>query len=340
MAGSLSKLEELLGLIPELLCHNCKSVPGPNKKQKNRYSCINAAHTLCEDHKTECPCGSKVVKSPSRVIAKLLQNLPWMCQNYKTGCRESKTDVEELEHHQGKCIYRQIFCPNVVCNNKVIFKDVIDHLKTFHKLKIIEHKMIPGKVNIYHVRLDNSNNFSSGSAWVPCKITTSCGAVFFTVGKAIANTVYFWTIFLGSSDEARRYSCKYSVVSKIGEKFNFEGPVHTLDKDRYSCTDAAHTLCEEHKAKCPCGSFVGKIPSPFIAKFLQDKPWMCQNYKNGCLESKMDLVDLEHHRVKCIYRQVFCPRVYCKEKKVLFKNVFDHLKTCLKKPIFEEKIYN
>ena len=242
MAGSLSKLEELLGLIPELLCHNCKSVPGPNEKQKNRYSCINAAHTLCEDHKTECPCGSKVVKSPSRVIAKLLQNLPWMCQNYKTGCRESNTDVEELEHHQGKCIYRQIFCPNVVCNNKVIFKDVIDHLKTFHKLKIIEHKMIPGKVNTYHVRLDNSNNFSSGSAWVPCKITTSCGAVFFTVGKAIANTVYFWTIFLGSSDEARRYSCKYSVMSKIGEKFNFDGPVHTLDKECMDIIDFGSLL--------------------------------------------------------------------------------------------------
>ena len=243
MAGSLSKLEELLGLIPELLCHNCKSVPGPTEKQKKRYSCINAAHTLCEDHKTECPCGSKVVKSPSRVIAKLLQNLPWMCQNYKTGCRESKTDVEELEHHQGKCIYRQVFCPYVVCNKEeVFFKDVIDHLRTFHKLKIVEHKMVVGKINTFRVRLANSNNFNSDFSWFPCKITTSCGAVFFSVGKTIAKTVYFWTIFLSSSDEARRYSCRYSVVSKIGEKFNFEGPVHTLDKGHMDIIDSGSLL--------------------------------------------------------------------------------------------------
>ena len=142
MAGSLSKLEELLGLIPELLCHNCKSVPGPNGKQKNRYSCINAAHTLCEDHKTVCPCGSKVVKSPSRVIAKLLQNLPWMCQNYKTGCRESKMDLVDLEHHhQVKCIYRQVFCPRVRCEEKkVLFKNVFDHLKTCLKNSIYEEE--------------------------------------------------------------------------------------------------------------------------------------------------------------------------------------------------------
>ena len=244
MAGSLSKLEELLGLIPELLCHNCKSVPGPNGKQKNRYSCINAAHTLCEDHKTECPCGSKVVKSPSRVIAKLLQNLPWMCQNYKTGCRESKMNMEDLDHHQGKCIYRQVFCPYIRCNKeeKVFFKDVMDHLKTLHKLKVLEYKMVVGKVNTFNVRLNNSNDLHSDIFWTPSKVTTSCGAVFFQVGKTIAKTLYFWIIFLGSSDEARKYSCTCSVTSKIGEKFNFNGPVHTLDKEFMDIIDSGSLL--------------------------------------------------------------------------------------------------
>ena len=139
MAGSLSKREELLGLISELQCHKCKDVPGPNGNKKNRYSCTRAAHTLCEEHKTKCACGSKVGESPSPVIAKFLMNLPWMCQNYKTGCLESKVNVEDLEYHQGICIYRQVFCPNVDCilyrhidceeEGKILFKDVIDHLK-------------------------------------------------------------------------------------------------------------------------------------------------------------------------------------------------------------------
>ena len=117
MAGLLSKHEELLRLIPDLQCHICKNIPRPNWKQKNRYSCFDSSHTLCEEHKTKCACGSKVGKSPSPVIANLLQNLPWMCQNYKIGCRESKMNVEDLDHHQRKCIYRQVYCPNFDCDN-------------------------------------------------------------------------------------------------------------------------------------------------------------------------------------------------------------------------------
>ena len=114
MAGLFSKHEELLRLIPVLQCQKCKNVPGPNGKQKNRYSCFDSSHTLCEKHKTNCPCGSMAGKSPSPVIANLLQNLPWMCQNYKTGCRESRMNEEGLQHHQGKCIYRKVFAPILV----------------------------------------------------------------------------------------------------------------------------------------------------------------------------------------------------------------------------------
>ena len=60
MAGFLSKSKELLRLIPDLQCLECKNVPGPNENQANRYSCTNASHILCEEHKTKCPCGSKV----------------------------------------------------------------------------------------------------------------------------------------------------------------------------------------------------------------------------------------------------------------------------------------
>ena len=50
---------------------------------------------------TRCPCGSKVGKSPSPFIARVLQDLdlPWMCQNYKYGCREIKINSEDLEYH-------------------------------------------------------------------------------------------------------------------------------------------------------------------------------------------------------------------------------------------------
>ena len=70
MAIALSKREEILRLISELQCHGCKNVPRPT--QKDRYSCINSAHTLCEEHIAKCPCGSLVGKSSSSVMDKQL----------------------------------------------------------------------------------------------------------------------------------------------------------------------------------------------------------------------------------------------------------------------------
>ena len=232
MSGYLSKVEELLRLMPELLCHECKNVPGPNGNQRNRYSCTNASHTLCEEHKTKCPCGSKVGKSPSPVIAKLLQNLPWMCQNYKTGCREIKMNGEDLERHHEKCIFRQVFCPHFNCDKtkKIVFKDVICHLKTFHKGLKCEYKPVIREQNKFLVGYATEKyGLKDGLFWSPSKLTSSCGAVFFSVGKIVRETVYLWIIFFGSSDEAKKFCCTLSITSKIGEKFNFSGPVSTLD---------------------------------------------------------------------------------------------------------------
>ena len=85
----------------------------------------------------------KVGKSLSPFIANVLQDLPWMCQNYKAGCQEIKMNVEDLEHHQRKCIYRQVFCPHPGknCQSKeILFKDVIEHLETSHNVHDFEGK--------------------------------------------------------------------------------------------------------------------------------------------------------------------------------------------------------
>ena len=82
MADFQSKSEHLLKILPNLQCHDCKDVPGPSDAKKSRYSCIEGSHVLCENHKHKCPCGTFVSKSPSPLAAKILEDLPWMCQNY------------------------------------------------------------------------------------------------------------------------------------------------------------------------------------------------------------------------------------------------------------------
>ena len=125
MAEFLSKCDQLLKLLPEMQCHKCKAVPGPNVDERNRYKCTNVyeSHTLCEEHKDKCPCGSMVGKCPSPMISKLLGGLPWICKNYRYGCREIKIAVEDLEYHQRNCIYRPVFCPRTNCRDKfALFK--------------------------------------------------------------------------------------------------------------------------------------------------------------------------------------------------------------------------
>ena len=233
MAVFLSKCKQLRKLIPELQCHKCSNVPGPNWKQKNRYSCIDSSHTLCEKHKIKCPCGSLVGKNPSPVIAKLLQDLPWMCQNYKNGCREIEMNVVDLNHHQEKCIYRKVFCPNY-CEEyaNILFKNVSNHLTICMEkpLDVYEMSHEANKFDIVFEPEEN-NGLKDGDSWFPTKMTTTCGAVFLICGWIANKTMYTWICLLGSSDEAKKYSCTYSMKNEIGEKFIYVGPVHTLDKN-------------------------------------------------------------------------------------------------------------
>ena len=133
MANYQAKCQELLRFIPDLQCHKCKDVPGPNGSDKNRYSCVDLSHTLCEKDKLKCPCGSLVAKNPSPITAKLIEDLPWMCQNYNRGCREIQTFIPGLEFHQRKCNFRQIQCPDLGCSQYVLIYEKRSYLPYFLK---------------------------------------------------------------------------------------------------------------------------------------------------------------------------------------------------------------
>ena len=159
MANYRAKCQELLRFMTDLQCYKCKDVPGPNENEKNRYSCLDSSHTLCEKDKLECPCGSVVGKNPSPLAAKLLEGLPWMCQNYKRGCREIKMEIGELEIHQRNCIFRLINCPRLGCFNKsrkieLLFKDLTKHLTDSHD-DDVKIPMLEGRKNMWAVKLDD-----------------------------------------------------------------------------------------------------------------------------------------------------------------------------------------
>ena len=211
------KCQELLKILPELQCQDCKDVPGPSEPKKRRYSCMNEAHVLCEDHKDMCPCGSLVGKKPSQIVAKILEDSPWMCQNYEKGCREIKKDEEELEYHQGKCIFRPVYCPSFVCiKTKVMFKDVSDHLTKFHK--IYTNNSGQWKFPMFHYKGFDEFDFeptAPDQSWRPVKITSTYKDMFFEVSYLKYDAFHTIIYLYGSSDEAKKFSCTISVTNKV-----------------------------------------------------------------------------------------------------------------------------
>ena len=95
------KPEFLENTIKSLQCFKCKDVPGFDKEQKNRYSCHDNAHQLCEKCKNgPCECGSTVGKSPNPAIHQMLKDMPVYCPHYNRNCREIFAQAEDLNYHQ------------------------------------------------------------------------------------------------------------------------------------------------------------------------------------------------------------------------------------------------
>jgi len=185
-----------------------------------------------------------------------MQSLPWMCQNYRWGCREVRVDVKTLETHHGECKFRKVICPlavefcprevedgELICEGKKIcLKDIFDHLNTVHKDNWRE---INGESNKWIQSIKIEGNVSNGSCWFPRKLTSTNGYVFGLVAKVqrySGKNLCLWMLFFGSTEEARNYSCRISVKNNFGNEFNYSGPVHTLDQTEKAIVNSGFLL--------------------------------------------------------------------------------------------------
>ena len=157
-----------------------------------------------------------------------------MCQNYKTGCREMKQTINELEFHQQKCIFRRVFCPDLACSKEsrnIMFKDVMKHINDSHG-NVREIKMLRGQKNIWRVKISNRQDLDDKLSWSGTMTSTS-GDVFFFQAKISNNYFHCWVNFLGSSGDAKNFNVNLSVDKSVNfcETFIYNGPVHILEKE-------------------------------------------------------------------------------------------------------------
>ena len=211
-------------LIEQLKCYICKS---GLKAGKHRWYRCTQLHLICQDCKEgkeafaanlfcDLPCKKKILLEHCKMTEALLnaENMLFNCENLLRGCQE-KLDAENMIFHQSECIYRLVSCPNLTCQLKVPFHELLKHAEA--------KKCLPHSVN-------TSDKGDATFVFYGCNVFTNAVSVslppvqlkvngigtFIATARIKDGTFYHWIQFVGSSHEAKKFS--YTLVYKNDEK--------------------------------------------------------------------------------------------------------------------------
>ena len=139
--------------------------------------------------------------------------MQFKCGNHARGCQES-SDKENIILHQSECIYRLVKCPRVMCGFEVPFHELREHMETKKCFECSDKKETFGKkVKEYH-------SFGFYEDLSPIRVEIE-NKTFFIVGRDNDGTFYHWIHFVGSSQEAKHFSCTLEYFERESEKIAF-----------------------------------------------------------------------------------------------------------------------
>ena len=148
----------------DLVCHICKDLPRPGKKQW--YRCLKL-HPICQDCKgknEKCSCGHTITNEFCKMTEKLLSvvGMKYNCVNTKNGCQEVLAETA-LESHESECIYRVVEClknayfSSFKCAEKVTFREVIQHYEGHGKIEKEEDLEVKHRKKCHELFLSGDN---------------------------------------------------------------------------------------------------------------------------------------------------------------------------------------
>ena len=204
-----------------IICDMCTIRPRPGKTRW--YRCLEN-HQICNDCKEEnqeCSCGEPISKELCEMTQQLLKCFNFSCKNVMNGCQDTFSE-DMLEDHELECFYRVVPCPFTsmqnrhVCNDKVIFRDVLGYLEYCVK-------PYSRKPKVYKFNNSNVDHFKK-----PQKLE-SYGRTFILCGKMKDKIVYRWVYMIGSPMEAKHFCFKMKFYGKK-TKTTFTGKVAAIDE--------------------------------------------------------------------------------------------------------------
>lgn len=181
----------------------------------------------------------------------LRDTLPIPCKNALNGC-EVALFKEDLNGHEELCIFRNIICANLKCNEKPVFKDYIDHFNANH---VIDGDDLNGQEDCKVFKAD----FTMKEAEVGhARRFAKFGRNFFDFGFLYAKEpcheriLRRWLLFQGSPSEAKNFVYESSLSSPDGCKIITVGQVVSLDEQHFKKTkfkifaDIAESFAQEN----------------------------------------------------------------------------------------------
>jgi hypothetical protein len=215
-----------------LVCQKCEEV----KKEGSIYTCDSGDHATCNDCfqiSQVCKCMASI-KHRNKAWEKMRTTLPLSCKFRKNGCT-SVLSLGSLAYHEVDCQCRPIFCPDLVCKNKIMFYWLDNHLTERHAA--LANEVCESFLEYCFIGLTEDFLKFTKAAWVPSKISLN-GAQFFRVMVLQNERFYIWTYYYGSKEEAKNYNCTIKVYGgPDNEQFTYDSPPRSLDESRDQVID-------------------------------------------------------------------------------------------------------
>ena len=270
-------------ILSELRCNSCKNDLTAYEHRKNVYVCVEFGHSLCENCKDECSCGSKVTKAPSKAISNLLQreplqNLANYCRFFQRGCRELlPAVVGEIEKHEKCCIFRSITCPTYYCKELISFRFLEQHLAPNHGLVLACRKSENSDIFLMYPNI-TAENYDDESTSRPRKLITSQNEIFFVSGILRNEMMHLWVQFYGSPEEAKNYEFSMSSKTNTSNMNTYYGPVYPIDEDKKVFWNKGETLAIPTRFMLGMIEKYGEFPIEIEIKCLKDE---AKNLESG-----------------------------------------------------------
>ena len=126
-----------------LICTNCKKPPRPGAliftcaSPENGIKCeiilfgrgSGDLLSFCCDRK-KCQCG--YIPRCDPILTKFVSLFKFYnCAYLKNGCQE-ELEAKDLEAHERICLFRDVICPKLSCDAKLVFNGIMEHYQEKH----------------------------------------------------------------------------------------------------------------------------------------------------------------------------------------------------------------